>query len=140
MSDVIYTTEAHVTGGRRNGHGETSDGSLSVDLEAPGAGGAATNPEQLFAVGYAACFMSAVAFQAQREKADAKDAVTDARVSLLKDQDGMFDLVVELHVTLPALDASAAADLVRAAHTMCPYSRATRGNIDLTLTANGQLA
>jgi osmotically inducible protein OsmC len=138
MSETLYTAQATVTGGRRGGHGETSDGNLSVALNTPGAGGQATNPEQLFAVGYAACFASAVAFTALQRKVDTGQVAIDSSVALLKDAQGTFDLAVALRVTLPALGEGAAADLVRAAHATCPYSRATRGNIDVTLTANGR--
>ncbi|WP_272475667.1 Ohr family peroxiredoxin [Baekduia alba] len=138
MSEVVYTAQANVTGGRRGGRGETSDGNLSVALETPGTGGQATNPEQLFAVGYAACFASAVAFTALRQKVETGPVAVDSSVSLLKDGLGAFDLAVELRVTLPAVDADAAVDLVRAAHETCPYSRATRGNLDVALIANGQ--
>jgi lipoyl-dependent peroxiredoxin len=138
MTEVVYTAEANVTGGRRGGHGTTSDGNLSVALEAPGTNGEATNPEQLFAVGYAACFTSAVAFKALQRKDDAAGVQTDSKVSLVKNDEGSFDLAVELSVTLPNVEANAAVELVRAAHETCPYSRAIRGNVEVALTANGQ--
>jgi osmotically inducible protein OsmC len=141
MANPIYTTEAHVTGGRAEGHGRTSDGALEVDLRIPtemGGPGGGTNPEELFAVGYAACFESALGVVARRAKADAADAAIESKVSLSPNGEGGFVLGVELDVTLPQVpDAEAAVELVRAAHLVCPYSNATRGNIDVALTANG---
>jgi Ohr subfamily peroxiredoxin len=141
MANPIYTTEAHVTGGRAEGHGRTSDGALEVDLRIPaemGGPGGGTNPEELFAVGYAACFESALGVVARRAKADAADAAIESKVSLSPNGKGGFVLGVELDVTLPQVpDAEAAVELVRAAHLVCPYSNATRGNIDVALTANG---
>ena len=141
MANPIYTTEAHVTGGRAEGHGRSSDGALEVDLRIPkemGGPGGGTNPEELFAVGYAACFESALGVVARRAKADAADAAIESKVSLSPNGKGGFVLGVELDVTLPQVpDAEAAVELVRAAHEVCPYSNATRGNIDVALTANG---
>jgi Ohr subfamily peroxiredoxin len=97
------------------------------------------NPEQLFAVGFASCFESALTAVSRRQKVAADDAVIDSKVSLLPNDARGFDLAVELDVTLPSIeDAEVAAEVVRAAHKVCPYSNATRGNIDVTLTANGQ--
>jgi len=142
MAKVLYTAEAHVAGGRANGHARTSDGALEVDLRAPvemGGEGGGTNPEQLFAVGYAACFESALAGAARRSHIEAGDAEIDSRVSLLPTGTGGFQLAVELDVTLPSITAETQAlDLVRTAHSICPYSNATRGNIDVTLTVNGK--
>jgi osmotically inducible protein OsmC len=142
MAKVLYTAEAHVAGGRSHGHGRTSDGVLEVDLRAPvemGGEGGGTNPEQLFAVGYAACFESALAAVARRAHAEADDATIDSRVSLLPTGTGGFKLAVALDVTLPSVtDDASARDLVRAAHDVCPYSNATRGNIEVALTANGK--
>jgi Ohr subfamily peroxiredoxin len=141
MADKLYTAKAHVTGGRTEGHGRTSDGALDVQLRVPpemGGPGGGTNPEQLFAVGYAACFEGALGVVARRAKLDASEAAIDSEVSLSTDGHGGFLLSVELDVTLPAIaDLPAAVDLVRAAHAVCPYSNATRGNIAVTLTANG---
>ncbi len=140
---VLYTAEAHVTGGRAQGHGRTSDGELEVDLRPPtetGGEGGGTNPEQLFAVGHAACFESAVSVVARRMKleAQADDVEIDSKVSLLPTEERGFKLAVELDVTLPSItDRDTAVELVRAADQVCPYSNATRGNIDRTLTANG---
>ena len=107
MAKVIYTAEAHVTGGRLAGHGRTTDGALEVDIRIPpemGGEGGGTNPEQLFAVGFAACFESAMSVVARREKRDADEAKR----------------------------------IVAAAHKVCPYSNATRGNIEVKLMANGE--
>jgi Ohr subfamily peroxiredoxin len=139
---VIYTAEAHVTGGRTEGHGRTSDGALEVDLRTPeemGGSGGGTNPEQLFAVGYAACFESALGVVARRRRQEAGDVAIDSRVMLLPTEDRAFKLAVALAVTLPSVeDPDEAAELVRAAHQVCPYSNATRGNIDVSLSANGR--
>jgi Ohr subfamily peroxiredoxin len=141
MAKVLYTAEATVTGGRTNGHGRTSDGALDVQLRTPkemGGDGGGTNPEQLFAVGYAACFESALGVVARREDVDAGDVSIDSRVSLLPTEERGFKLAVELDVTLPTLEsAEKAIRIVAAAHQVCPYSNATRGNIDVKLTANG---
>jgi Ohr subfamily peroxiredoxin len=141
MAKTLYTAEAHVTGGRDKGHGKTSDGVLEVDLRLPvemGGQGGGTNPEQLFAVGYAACFEGALGAVARRAKLETGDAVIDSKVSLHPNEARGFDLSVQLDVTLPSVDAEQAAELVKAAHQVCPYSNATRGNIPVTLTANGQ--
>ena len=142
MAKVLYTAEATVTGGRVNGHGVTSDGALDVQLRTPkemGGEGDGTNPEQLFAVGYAACFESALGVVARREQVEVGDVSIDSRVSLLPTEERGFKLAVELDVTLPDVqDPEQAVGLVAAAHQVCPYSNATRGNIDVTLTANGQ--
>jgi Ohr subfamily peroxiredoxin len=140
MAKKLYTAEAHVTGGRAEGHGRSSDGVLELDLRTPaemGGEGGGTNPEQLFAVGYAACFEGALAVVGRREKAEVGDVGIDSRVSLLTADDGAFAIAVELDVSLPSVEDGTAAELVRAAHRVCPYSNATRGNIEVTLTANG---
>src|SRR3982074_2197007 len=142
MAKDLYTAAATVIGGRTEGHGVTSDGALDVQIRVPvemGGPGGGTNPEQLFAVGYAACFESALGTVARRERAEVGDVSIDSRVSLLPTEERGFKLAVELNVTLPQVDDSEqAARLVAAAHQVCPYSNATRGNIDVTLTANGQ--
>jgi osmotically inducible protein OsmC len=141
MANTLYTAKAHVTGGRAAGHGATSDGALEVDLRIPtemGGPGGATNPEELFAVGYAACFEGALGVVARRAKLDADDAAIDSEVSLSPDGHGGFQLSVGLDVTLPSIaDEQEAVELVRAAHQVCPYSNATRGNIEVKLSANG---
>lgn len=140
MGKVLYTAEAHVTGGRIAGHGRTSDGVLEVDLRTPpemdGEGGG-TNPEQLFAVGYAACFESALAAVARRAKLEVGDVEIDSKVMLVTAEERTFTIAVELAVSLPSVEGESAVELVRAAHKVCPYSNATRGNIDVKLSANG---
>jgi lipoyl-dependent peroxiredoxin len=140
MSKIVYTAEAHVTGGRAEGHGRSSDGALEVDLRTPtemGGEGGGTNPEQLFAVGYAACFEGALAAVARRQKVEAGDVEIDSKVNLVTAENRGFGISVELHVSLPSVEGDDAVDLVRAAHQVCPYSNATRGNIEVVLTANG---
>jgi lipoyl-dependent peroxiredoxin len=142
MTKALYTAEAHVTGGRAAGHGRTSDGVLEVDLRLPeemGGQGGGTNPEELFAVGYAACFEGALGTVARRAKQEVGDVAIDSKVSLVTTEDRAFTVAVTLDVSLPSIDdPQAAVELVRAAHQVCPYSNATRGNIDVTLSANGQ--
>jgi lipoyl-dependent peroxiredoxin len=140
MAKDLYTAEAHVSGGRAAGHGRSSDGALEVDLRTPselGGEGGGTNPEQLFAVGYAACFESALAAVARRRKLEVGDVEIDSKVKLMTGEDRRFALSAELHVTLPAVEGDDAVELVRAAHEVCPYSNATRGNIEVLLSANG---
>ena len=138
---VIYTAHAHVTGGRAAGHGRTSDGVLEVDLRAPeemGGEGGGTNPEQLFAVGYAACFESAVMGVARRRRLDVADVAIDSSVMLMPTQSRGYAIAVTLAITLPSIDDGCLAiELVKAADQVCPYSNATRGNIDVALTVNG---
>ncbi len=134
---AIYTAEALATGDGRNGHARTSDRKIDLDLDMPkelGGSGVGTNPEQLFAAGYAACFHSALRLVAGQSGADVTDSAVGARVSLGSTDTGGFGLAVELEVTLPAVDDATAKSLVEKAHEVCPYSNATRGNIDVTLT------
>jgi osmotically inducible protein OsmC len=139
MARAIYTAEATVTGGRMHGHGRTSDGELDVQLRPPGDEEPGTNPEQLFAVGYAACFEGALTTVARRERTELGDVSIDSRVSLVTGPERSFTIAVGLDVTIPGLDdAEEAARLVATAHKVCPYSNATRGNIDVELTANGR--
>jgi osmotically inducible protein OsmC len=138
---VLYTAEAHVTGGRDQGHGRTSDGVLDVQLRSPtelGGEGGGTNPEQLFAVGYAACFEGAIKAVARRQKLDADDVAIDSRVDFGPAEDRSFTIAVTLDVSLPGFDEEQSAEIVQAAHKVCPYSNATRGNIDVALIANGR--
>jgi osmotically inducible protein OsmC len=141
MANTLYTAKAHVTGGRAEGHGRTSDNALEVDLRIPvemGGPGGGTNPEELFAVGYAACFEGALGVVTRRAKAEPGEVAIDSEVSLSPDGKGGFQIGVGLNVTLPGIeDEATAIDLVRAAHSVCPYSNATRGNIEVVLTANG---
>jgi osmotically inducible protein OsmC len=139
---VLYTAEATVTGGRANGHGRTSDGILDVQLRRPkemGGEGDGTNPEQLFAVGYAACFESALGVIGRREHLEVGDVSIRSRVSLLPTEERGYAIAVELDVSLPQVnDIEEAARIVVAAHKVCPYSNATRGNIEVKLIANGR--
>jgi len=140
MAKDLYTAEAHVTGGRVAGHGRSSEGALEVDLRTPsemGGEGGGTNPEQLFAVGYAACFEGALAAVARRQKLEVGDVEIDSKVKLMTAEDRSFTIAVELHATLPSVEGGDAVELVRAAHEVCPYSNATRGNIEVLLSANG---
>src|SRR2546421_5653619 len=142
MAKELYTAEATVTGGRVQGHGVTTDGVLDVQLRTPvemGGPGDGTNPEQLFAVGYAACFEGALGVVARRERAEVGDASIDSRVRLITTEDRGFTVAVDLDVSLPQVtDPGQAVRLVAAAHEGCPYSNATRGNIDVNSTANGR--
>jgi Ohr subfamily peroxiredoxin len=137
---TLYTAEAVVEGGRA-GHGRTSDGRLDVDLSIPeglgGQGGTGTNPEQLFAVGYAACFQSALLNVANGRKLDASDSRIASRVALGPTGHGGMGLAVALDLHAPNLTSAEAADLMERAHELCPYSNATRGNIDVALTVDG---
>jgi lipoyl-dependent peroxiredoxin len=140
LHKVLYTAEAVVEGGRR-GRGRTSDGRLEVDLSVPedmgGDGGHGTNPEQLFAVGYAACFQSALLGVARGRNLDASGSQITSRVGIGPTGHGGFGLVVSLDLHAPNLTAAQAADLMARAHERCPYSIATRGNIEVTLTVDG---
>src|SRR3954447_12844450 len=138
---VLYSAQAHVTGGRDQGHGRSSDGALDVQLRSPkelGGEGGGTNPEQLFAVGFAACFEGAIKAVARRQKLDADAVSIESRVDFGPAEDRSFTIAVALDVTLPGFDDEQAAEIVAAAHKVCPYSNATRGNIDVALSANGR--
>lgn len=134
---VLYTASALATGDGRDGHVRTSDGTVELDLAVPkemGGTGGAANPEQLFAAGYAACFHSALRLVARRAKADVSGSVVEAAVGIGPNGSGGFGLTVALQVDLPAVERTAAEQLVAQAHQVCPYSNATRGNIDVALT------
>ena len=138
---ILYTAEA-VTEGGRSGHGRTLDGRLEVELSVPedigGNGGPGTNPEQLFAIAYAACFQSTMLSVAHgRRKLDAGDSRFTSRVGLGPTGHGGFGLEVVLDLHAPHLAPGAAAQLMAAADQRCPYSNATRGNIQVTLTVDG---
>lgn len=133
---ILYTARAHTTGGRDGGHSRTSDGRLEVNLSLPGAAGTGTNPEQLFAVGWSACFLSAMrTVAAKRKSALPNEAAVDAEVDLGTNEDG-YVLQAHLKVSLPGLDPDAAEAIVSAAHETCPYSKATRGNIRVITTVS----
>ena len=134
--DILYTAVGHATGDGRNGHVHTDDGLLDLDVRIPtemGGPGGGTNPEQLFALGYSACFHSALKFVAMSDKLDTTDSEVSATVGIGFAESGGFGITVELDVALPALDREAAQALVDRAHEVCPYSNATRGNIDVKL-------
>ena len=134
---IVYTAEATAAGGRE-GHARTSDGRLDVDLDVPsemgGQGGPGTNPEQLFAAGYAACFQSALLRIAAGRRLDVTGSRVTARVGIGLLGTGGFGLAAALHLDAPRIGYDEALDLMHRAHEACPYSRATRGNIDVTLT------
>ena len=135
--NVLYTTTAHATGDGRNGHATSDDGVVDVDMRIPkemGGSGGGTNPEQLFAAGYAACFHSALKFVAAADKLDATGTEVSATVGIGLLESGGFGLEVELDVHAPNLDKATAEALVAKAHTVCPYSNATRDNVEVTLT------
>ena len=142
MAKALYTAKATVTGGRAEGHGVTEDGALDVQLRSPaemGGQGGGTNPEQLFAVGYAACFEGAIGVMGRREKVEVGDVSIASSVSLIPQEDRTFLLGVTLDVTLPQVeDAEKAERIVRGAHMVCPYSNATRGNVEVALSVNGR--
>ena len=137
IEKVLYTAHATSTGGR-DGRAISSDNVLDVKLATPkelgGAGGAATNPEQLFAAGYSACFIGALKFVASQTKRKIPDDASITAHVGIGQIPGGFGLDIDLHISLPGLDRDAAQTLVDRAHIVCPYSNATRGNIDVTLT------
>ncbi|MFB8280122.1 organic hydroperoxide resistance protein [Nocardia colli] len=131
---ILYTAEALATGDGRNGHARTTDGKVDVDLATPpemGGSGAGTNPEQLFAAGYAACFHSALRLVGKQAKANVDDSAVGAKVGIGPNDAGGFQLAVTLEVSLPHLSRADAQALADKAHQVCPYSNATRGNIDV---------
>ena len=133
LDKVLYTAHAHTTGGR-DGSSRSDDGRLSVTLSSPGTSGTGTNPEQLFAAGYSACFLGAMKAVAGIKKISVPEGTSiDASVDLGKISHG-YGIAARLVVSLPGMDRSAAQELVDAAHQVCPYSNATRGNIDVTIT------
>lgn len=133
LDKVLYTAHAHTTGGR-DGQSKTDDGRLNVTLSSPGTSGTGTNPEQLFAAGYSACFIGAIKAVAGMKKIDVPaDLSIDASVDLGKIPAG-YGIAVRLDISLPGMDRAAARELVDAAHQVCPYSNATRGNIDVVIT------
>ncbi len=133
---TLYTAHATTIGGR-DGKSKTDDGRLDLTLSRPGSSGTGTNPEQIFACGYSACFGSAVAFVAGQQKIETGEVSVTAHIDLNQSDDG-FSIAAKLDVLLPKLDAEAAKKIVAAAHQVCPYSKATRGNITVALMANGE--
>ncbi|MGE3433100.1 MAG: organic hydroperoxide resistance protein [Ramlibacter sp.] len=133
LDKVLYTAKAHTTGGR-DGASRTDDGRLDVTLSSPGTSGTGTNPEQLFAAGYSACFIGAMKAVAGKMKvALPADLSIDAEVDLGPIPNA-YGIAARLNVNLPGMDRAAAQALIDAAHQVCPYSNATRGNIDVTIT------
>ena len=133
LDKVLYTAQSHTTGGR-DGAGKTSDGRLEVSLSSPGTSGTGTTPEQLFAVGYSACFIGAMkAVGGMKKIAVPADVAVDAEVDLGPTSHG-YGIAVRLKVSLPGMEREAAQALVDAAHGVCPYSNATRGNIPVEIT------
>jgi osmotically inducible protein OsmC len=135
LTKPLYTARATATGGR-SGHAVSDDGILDVDLQPPkemGGPGGATNPEQLFAVGYAACFQSALSVVGRRAGVDTSDSLVNADVTIGTVGGGGYGLAVALRVTIPGVDPDTVRSLTETAHQVCPYSNATRGNIDVTL-------
>jgi osmotically inducible protein OsmC len=132
LEKVLYTAKAHTTGGR-DGASRTDDGRLDIKLSSPGTAGTGTNPEQLFAAGYAACFIGAMKAVAGMQKVTLPaDLAIDSAVDLGKVGQA-YGIAVTLNVSLPGMERDAAQKLVDAAHQVCPYSNATRGNIDVTI-------
>jgi osmotically inducible protein OsmC len=136
--NALYTASATATGDGRSGHTRSSDGVLDLDLAVPkemgGPGGHLTNPEQLFAAGYAACFHSALKRVAGLQKITLTDTAITVDVGIGPNGNGGFGLTIAIEAELPGLDEATAQGLLDAAHQVCPYSNATRGNVDVTLT------
>ncbi len=133
---IVYTAKSHVTGGR-DGHGKTDDGVLEVDLRAPkemGGAGGGTNPEQLFAVGYGACFRGALDLAAKETGADVSNSAVELEVGLGKEGES-FGLSVKIMVSVPGMDTDQVQKLADRTHELCPYSKATRGNIPVEVVA-----
>jgi lipoyl-dependent peroxiredoxin len=137
--DVIYTAESTATGGGRDGHVKSSDGKIDLDTRPPkeaGGSGEGVNPELLFSAGYAACFLGALRLVAKNAEVKLDDATgVTARIGFGRDSEGGFGLTADLVGYLPGLEQDVAHDLMKQAHQVCPYSKATRGNIDVALSA-----
>jgi Ohr subfamily peroxiredoxin len=133
IEKVLYTAKTHTTGGRENGAARSSDGRLDIKLSPPGSAGSGTNPEQLFAAGWSACFEGALGVAARKRKiALPADTAIDAEVDLGAAGDG-YALQARLNVSLPGVERGVARALVDEAHQICPYSKATRGNIEVAI-------
>ena len=136
--NAVYTASATATGDGRDGHTRSSDGVLDLDLAVPkemgGPGGHLTNPEQLFAAGYAACFHSALKIVAGKQKITLTDTAITVDVGIGPNGNGGFGLTVAIEAELPGVDEATAQGLIEAAHQVCPYSNATRGNVEVNLT------
>ena len=132
MEKVLYTAKTHTTGGR-DGASRSSDGRLDIKLSPPSSADAGTNPEQLLSAGWSACFMGALVLAAKKKKVELPFAAVDAEVDLGRTGDAYF-LQVRLNVSLPGIEREVAQTLADMAHETCPYSKATRGNIDVAIT------
>ena len=136
--EAVYTASATATGDARNGHVRSVDGVIDIDLAVPkemgGPGGALSNPEELFAAGYAACFHGALKGVARAQKIDLTDSAVTVDVGIGSNGNGGFGLTVAIEVEAPSVDEATAQKLIEAAHQVCPYSNATRGNVDVTLS------
>jgi osmotically inducible protein OsmC len=133
LGKVVYTAKTHTTGGREHGVSHSSDGHLDIKLSIPGGPGAGTNPEQLFAAGWSACFEGALGLAARKMKIILPaDAAIDAEVDLNLEE-GAYFLGARLNISLPGLDREVAQALADAAHQTCPYSKAVRGNVDVVI-------
>ncbi len=133
IGKVLYTAKTHTTGGRENGTSRSSDERLNIKLSSPGTTGSGTNPEQLLAAGWSACFEGAIGIAARKMKVNLPaDLAIDAEVDLCL-TDGAYSLQARLNVSMPGVDREVAQALVDAAHQTCPYSSATRGNIDVAI-------
>jgi lipoyl-dependent peroxiredoxin len=134
--DPVYSTTVTASGGRREGRVRSASGTLDLPIDPPGRG-EATNPEELFAAGYAACFANAAIVSARKLKLDPTGLEVEADVTLGRFEDGTFGIAAELRMTAPQLTDEQAQQLIELAHERCPYSRATRGNIEVGLVARG---
>ena len=133
FESILYTAHTHVTGGR-TGAGKASDDAIDVKLSRPGSGAPGTNPEQLFGIGYSACFIGAMQVAATKRKIRLpEDSSIDAEVVLGKTGSGEFQLAVKLNINLPGIDEDLKRELIDAGHEICPYSRMTRGEVDVEL-------
>ncbi|MCT1517220.1 organic hydroperoxide resistance protein [Dietzia cercidiphylli] len=139
MADPLYTVEALSTGGGRDGHVATADKAVDLEMAPPkelGGSGEGNNPEQLFAAGYAACFHSALQSAARMKKVEIDGSSVGARVSLVASGEQSIDLSVDLEVVIPGLESEQADELAKLAHELCPYSRATKGNIEVSVSVS----
>ena len=133
LEKVLYTAKTHTTGGREGGTSRSSDGHLEVTIAPPGSSGGGTNPEQLFAAGWSTCFLSAVKLVAHKMKVNLPQGVAiDAEVDLGQSE-GAYGLAARLNVSIPGVEREVAQRLIEEADQTCPYSRATRGNIDVAI-------
>ena len=139
IEKVLYTAKAHITGGRDGGAARTSDGELDLKLAVPGTSAKGTNPEQLLAVGWSACFLSAIKIVAHHMKVKVSDVTVDSEVDL-GTTNGAYFIQARLNVGLPGVAPDIAQQIVEGAHGQCPYSKATHGNINVVTTINTAVA